>query len=75
MAIFDIRNFGAVGDGRTNNTSAINAALEQCKNAGGGVVLIEDGDYVTGAIRVYDNTTLKIEAGAVLHGRPAPADS
>lgn len=65
---FDIRTYGAVGDGVTKNTAAIQAALDACRDAGGGRVLIEGGTYLTGSIRMYGGTELHIAEGATLLG-------
>ena len=63
----DIRDFGAIGDGRTLNTEHIQAALDACR-AGGGTVEVPPGDFLTGTIRVWDNTTLYFSKGARLIG-------
>ncbi|WP_391574830.1 glycoside hydrolase family 28 protein [Cohnella sp.] len=62
----DIRTFGAVGDGMTKDTAAIQAAIDDCAQAGGGTVYIPPGKYVTGTLRLQDHMTLWLEAGAVL---------
>lgn len=70
----NVLDFGAVGDGRTVNTLAINTAIEACSRAGGGTVDLPAGRYVTGSILLRDNATLHLEAGAVLLGSENPAD-
>ncbi len=72
--VYDVRTFGAVGDGTTVNTKALQAAIDQCAAAGGGTVLITDGRYVTGTLHLKSNLTLRIEAGAALLGSPVIAD-
>lgn len=80
--IFNIRSFGATGDGGSSDTIAINAAIEQCAKAGGGQVLFPPGRYVSGTIHLKSNVTLKLDAGARLIGttnlndyaRPTPPD-
>ncbi len=64
--ILNIRDFGAVPDG-TLQTAAIQAAIDQCKN-GGGTVVIPAGTYVSGRLNLVSNLTLKLEEGAVLAG-------
>jgi polygalacturonase len=65
---FVITDYGAVGDAKTLNTVSINKALSACTKAGGGTVTIPAGTFRTGPIRLYANTTLHLEAGAVLKG-------
>ena len=61
---FDIRRYGAVGDGRTDNSKAFAAAIQACFAAGGGRVLVTGGDYLTGPIHLRSNINLHIEEGA-----------
>jgi len=63
---YDVRRFGAVGDGKTLNTQAIQKAIEKCSEEGGGVVILQRGVYKAGTIYLKSNVTLHIEAGAVL---------
>ncbi len=63
-----VRAYGAIGDGTTLNTVAINAAIQDCASRGGGTVVIEAGTYRTGTVRLLDNITLKLEPGATLLG-------
>ncbi len=72
--IFDIRDYGAKGDGRTLNTENIQSAIDSCFAAGGGKVLITDGIYMTGTIILKSNVNLHIESNAVLLGSPDCAD-
>lgn len=67
-ADFSVRDFGAVGDGETLDSPAIQKALDECGKAGGGIVRIPKGNYLSGAIFIKSNTTLVIEEGAVLEG-------
>ena len=64
--VFDIRDFGAVADGISLCTEAVNKAAEAAREAGGGVVLVDGGWYVSGTVRIYDNTTLWITADSAL---------
>lgn len=63
---FDIRAFGAVGDGSTDDTHAIRAALDRCQAAGGGVVRFRPGTYLTGPVECHSNLTIELEDGATL---------
>ena len=62
----NIRDFGAVSDGKTLNTEAINAAVEACAAAGGGQVIIPKGLWLTGPIILKSGINLHVEAGAVV---------
>ena len=72
--IYDVRDYGAVGDGKTVNTTAIQATIDACAAAGGGKVYLADGRYVSGTIRLKSNIALYIEAGATLMGSPHLSD-
>lgn len=66
--VFDVRRFGAVGDGKTLDTRAINAAIEACAKAGGGQVRLSAGRYLSGTVRLRSGITLYLDAGARLVG-------
>ena len=72
--VFDIRDFGAVGDGITVNTASIQAAIDQCSDAGGGEVLVAGGNFATGTLFLKSNICLRIEAGAMISGSSTAAD-
>lgn len=63
---FDIRKYGAVPDGVTLNTKAINATIEACSQKGGGVVLIPAGLWLTGPIVLQSNVNLHLDRAAIL---------
>jgi hypothetical protein len=63
---FDVRDYGAVGDGETLDTVAIQAAIRASSEAGGGTVLLSRGTFLSGTIELRDNVTLHLQAGAVL---------
>jgi polygalacturonase len=65
-AIFNVRDYGAVGDGHHPDTAAINQAVAACAQAGGGTVYIPPGTYFTGTIVLQSNLTLDIDAGATV---------
>ena len=60
--IFPVEDFGAVGDGQTLNTVAIQTAVEACSAAGGGVVRFAKGDYVTGTIDLRSGVLIEVAA-------------
>lgn len=70
--VFSVVEFGAVPDGRTDNTAAIQKALDACAAAGGGTVRVAGGAFMTYTLRPRSNTRLEIEAGASLEGGPDP---
>ncbi len=72
--LHDIRRYGAVADGETVCTEAIQKAIDQCSRTGGGVVLVAGGQYVTGTIHMKSHVTLRVEAGAELLGSTKIAD-
>ena len=63
---FNIKQFGAVADGITLNTKAINNAIDACTKKGGGVVLIPGGYWLTGPVVLKSNVNLYIVRDAVL---------
>ena len=71
---FYIKDFGAVADGKTLNTAAIQAAIDACTEAGGGSVVVSGGVYMTGTIVLKENVDLHIEADGTLLGSPDCSD-
>jgi polygalacturonase len=72
--IFTVREFGARGDGKTLDTAPIQKALDECGQAGGGIVRLEAGTYLSRPITLRTRTTLLLEAGAKLLATDDPAD-
>lgn len=66
--VFNIRDYGAAGDGKTTDTTAINKAIASCAAAGGGQVLFPPGTYLSGTVHLKNNVTLFLDAGATLVG-------
>lgn len=62
---FDVRSFGAIGDGTNLDTSAFQKALDACA-ANGGSVIVPSGRYLIGSIVLGNNTTLRLKQGANL---------
>ncbi len=67
-AVYDICHAGAVGDGTTLATAAIQQTVDACHAAGGGTVLVPAGTYLTGTIELKSHVTLRLAAGATLLG-------
>jgi DNA sulfur modification protein DndE len=63
---FNIINYGAIADGMTLNSAAINKAIDECAKQGGGTVLIPQGSYVTGPIIMKSNINLHLAKGALI---------
>ncbi|MEP7336485.1 MAG: glycoside hydrolase family 28 protein [Acidobacteriota bacterium] len=63
---YDVKAFGAKGDGKTLDTDAINKAIETAAAAGGGTVHFPAGTYLSFTIRLKSNIALYLDAGAVL---------
>jgi polygalacturonase len=64
--VFDVRQFGAKGDGKTPDTEAIQKALDECGKAGGGTVIFSPGIYLSQPITIRTKTTVLLDAGATL---------
>lgn len=71
--MFDVRDFGATGDGTTLDTEAVNRAIDAAAAAGGGVVAFSAGDYLTFSIRLRSNVTLFLGPGATIIAAEPPA--
>ncbi len=64
--VFDVRQFGAKGDGKTLDTEAIQKALDECGQAGGGIVHFTAGTYLSKPLTLQAKTTVLLDAGATL---------
>ena len=62
---FDLRAYGAIGDGRTSNTDAFRKAIEAAAEEGGKVI-VPNGIWLTGPIRLYSNVELHLQDNAVI---------
>lgn len=70
---FAISDYGAVGDGVTDCTQALRAAIADCNAAGGGHVVVPDGAFLTGAVHLLSNVDLHLSDGATLKFSTDPA--
>ena len=70
--IFDVRQFGAAGDGKTLDTDAVNRAIAAAADAGGGVVLFPPGRYLCFSIRLKSLVHLHLEQGATIVAADSP---
>lgn len=71
---FDIRDFGAVGDGSTLDTKAIQAAIDKCSATGGGTVLVPSGTFLTGTLFMKSNVDLHLSPTATILGSTKLSD-
>jgi polygalacturonase len=70
--IFNVRTFGAVGDGRAVDTKAINAAIDAAAAAGGGTVVLPAGTFLSFTIRLRSNVDLVLSRGCILQAADSP---
>lgn len=64
--IFNVKDFGATGDGVTIDSPFVQKALDTCKEQGGGTVYFPTGKYVCASMRIYSNTCVELSAGCVI---------
>jgi len=67
---FNVRDYGALGDGTHLDSPAINRAIEAAAAVGGGTVRLPAGTYLSGSIHLHSNLHLFVDAGATLLGAP-----
>ena len=65
-AAFDVRKYGAKGDGKALDSPAINKAIDAAAAAGGGTVLVLAGTYRSFSIRLKSNVALYLDQGATI---------
>ena len=63
---FLITDFGAQGDGLTDNTKVFSELIEKVQNNGGGEIIVPPGIYLTGSLKLCSNLTLFVMSGAIL---------
>ena len=72
--VFNVKSYGAVGDGAAMDTEAIQKTIDACHAEGGGVVRVPAGDFQIGTIWLRSNITLSLDYGANLLGSQNIAD-
>ena len=71
---FNIKNYGATGDGHTLDTKGFDSAIAACVKAGGGTVFVPPGTFVTGTIILFSNINLQLSPGAIILASPNTND-
>ncbi len=66
--VWNVKTFGAVGDGTNLDSPAINRAIDACAEAGGGTVWLPAGTYLSGSIHLKSKINLHLDAGATILG-------
>jgi polygalacturonase len=72
LGIFDVRKYGATGNGKTLDTKAVNNAIEAAAAVGGGVVLFPAGSYLCFSIRLKSQVHLLLEQGSAIIAADSP---
>jgi len=68
ITTFNIRDFGAIGDGTAKDTAAFQKALDACAVSGGGEVLVPAGHYLIGSVQLGNRTILRLAKDSVITG-------
>ena len=67
---YNVKDYGATGDGKTLDSHSINKAIDVAAQAGGGTVYLPAGTYLSGSIHMKSNINLYLEAGCIILGAP-----
>ncbi len=65
-SIFNVKDYGAAGDGKTLDSPAINKTINAAALAGGGTVIFPAGTYLSGSIHLKSNVSLYLQSGATI---------
>lgn len=74
LPIYNVKEFGATGDGKTLDTAALQRAIDTAAKAGGGTVYFPAGTFRSGTLQLKTNICLKLESGCNLVGSTNLAD-
>jgi len=66
--VYNVRSFGAKGDGKTLDTAAVQAAIDECNRDGGGTVLVPAGTFVIGTVELKSDVALHLASQGKLLG-------
>ena len=72
--VYDVRAYGAKGDGITKDTVAVQAAIDAAGAAGGGEVVVPAGRYLCGTLYLKSNVDVNLALGATIEGSKDPSD-
>lgn len=67
-AVFNVRDFGALGDGVNKDTVAFQKALDACAVNGGGEVVVPAGNYLIGSVQLGNRTIIRLETNSAIMG-------
>lgn len=70
MPVYNVVDFGAIGDGKTDNAVALQRSIDECSNNGGGTVLVPKGVFLTGPFKLKSNVHFRVTAGATVLANP-----
>ncbi|MHB1688353.1 MAG: glycoside hydrolase family 28 protein [Ignavibacteriaceae bacterium] len=73
-SFYNVKEFGAKGNGTYLDTKSIQAAIDSCHRSGGGTVSFPAGQYLTGSILLKSNVFLEIDNGATILGNTSISD-
>lgn len=74
LKTYDVHDYGAVGDGKSKDTAAIQSAIDTCSASGGGRVLVAPGIYLSATLWLKSRVELHLSHGAEILGSPDLAD-
>jgi polygalacturonase len=72
---FNVKDYGAIGDGVNLDSKAINKAIDAAAAAGGGTVYLPAGNYLSGSIHLKSNISIFIDQGATIIAAPVTAEN
>lgn len=75
MGFYNVKDFGAIGDGNHLDSKAINSAIDAANTAGGGTVYLPVGTYLSGSIHLKSNICLNIDQGATIVAAPVTMEN
>jgi len=74
LPVFNVCNFGIVGDGDTVNTVAIQSLIDSCSKNGGGTIYFPPGNFLTGTMIIKNNINIYLSSGATIWGSTNRSD-